>query len=81
MRSSWPSEGHPAYGASEIDRGCPLGTGIDPPMWHANGTTGEARPKASAKGGLVLLVMVGLIGRRDVEQARYDQARVTGQDR
>ena len=33
-------------------------------MWHANGTTGEARPKASAKGGLVLLVMVGLIGRR-----------------
>jgi hypothetical protein len=39
------------------------------------------RPKASAKGGLVLLVMVGLIGRRDVEQARYDQARVTGQDR
>jgi uncharacterized protein len=32
------------------------------------------RPMASAKGGLVLLAMVGLIGRRDVEQARYDQA-------
>jgi hypothetical protein len=37
------SKGHPAYGASEIDRGCPLETGIDPPMWQANGTTGEGK--------------------------------------
>jgi single-strand DNA-binding protein len=41
MRSSWSSEGRPAYGASEIDRGCPAGTGIDPAMWHASGTAGD----------------------------------------
>jgi hypothetical protein len=40
-RSSWSSEGRPAYGASEIDRGCPLGTGIDPSMWRGDGTAGE----------------------------------------
>jgi hypothetical protein len=61
-------------GPSEIDRGCPLETGIDPPMWHVNGTTGEGPPQASAKGGLVLLVMVELVGRRNVEQARHDEA-------
>jgi hypothetical protein len=35
---------------------------------------GQARPLDTAKCGLVLLVMVGLVGRRDVEQARYDEA-------
>ena len=30
--------------------------------------------RASAKCGLVLLVMMGLVGRRDVEQARYYEA-------
>ena len=38
MRSSWSSEGRPDYGASEIDRGCPLGTGVVRPIWHASGT-------------------------------------------
>jgi hypothetical protein len=32
------------------------------------------RSYLSARCGLVLLVMVGLVGRRDVEQARYDEA-------
>ena len=56
MRSGWSSEGRPAYGVSEIDRGCPLGTGIDPSMWHANGTTSEARPGRPAS-------LPGAIGR------------------
>jgi hypothetical protein len=30
----------PAQRSDGSDRGCPLGTGIDPSMWHANGTTG-----------------------------------------
>jgi hypothetical protein len=51
MRSSWSSERRPAYGASEIDRGCPLGTGIDPSMWHADGTTGVVGGQTKAFGG------------------------------
>jgi hypothetical protein len=48
MRSSWSSEGQPAYGASETDRGCPLCTGGARPIWHANGTTSRpARGSAS----------------------------------
>jgi hypothetical protein len=35
--------GRPARGWRSCDRGCPMGTGIDPSMWHANGTTGEER--------------------------------------
>jgi hypothetical protein len=35
--------GRPARRWRSCDRGCPLGTGIDPWMWHANGTTGEER--------------------------------------
>src|SRR4029450_6196713 len=55
-RSNWSSEGRPAYGVSAIDRGCPLGTGIDPSMWHANGPTSEARPGRPAS-------LPGAIGR------------------
>jgi hypothetical protein len=35
--------GGPARRWRSCDRGCPLGTGIDPWMWHVNGTTGEER--------------------------------------
>src|SRR4029453_4876372 len=52
MRSRWSSEGQPAYWVREIDRRCPLGTGIDLAMWHANGTTSEAGHR---KSGLFLL--------------------------
>ena len=38
MRSSWSSEGGPVHRPSGGDRGCPLGTGIVRPMWHAGGT-------------------------------------------
>ena len=48
MRSRCWSEGRPAYRAREIDRGCPLGTGVDPSMWHADGTTSKGRPGRSA---------------------------------
>jgi len=39
----------PARRWRRCDRGCPLGTGIDRPMWHANGTTGEERPGAGGE--------------------------------
>jgi hypothetical protein len=38
---NWSTEGRPAHGASETDRGCSLRARIDPSMWHTNGTTGE----------------------------------------
>src|SRR5215212_11846536 len=38
MRSSWWGEGQPSHGPRDSDRGCPLGTVIDPPIWHASGT-------------------------------------------
>ena len=41
MRSSWSSEGRPAYGANEIDRGCPLATAVARLLWHVGGTGGE----------------------------------------
>ena len=34
----------PAHGRGDSDRGCPLGTALDRPMWHANGTAGEDDP-------------------------------------
>jgi hypothetical protein len=33
----------PARERQETDRGCPLGTVIDPSIWHANGTTDEGK--------------------------------------
>ena len=42
MRSCWSSKGRPAHGRHESDRGCPLGTVVDPLIWHASGT-GEVR--------------------------------------
>jgi hypothetical protein len=60
MRSSWSSEGRPGYGASEVDRGCPLGTGVVRLMWHAGGTTdSQLRPGPVRSPG----------GRRSVRQA------------
>ena len=38
MRSSWSSEGRPAYGSSEFDRGCPFDTVLVRLIWHASGT-------------------------------------------
>src|SRR5215217_8450197 len=35
--------GRTAQQSDGSDRGCPLDTGVDPWMWHANGTTGEER--------------------------------------
>jgi hypothetical protein len=34
----------PAGGRGDSDRGCPLGTALDRPMWHASGTAGEDDP-------------------------------------
>jgi hypothetical protein len=33
---------------SDSDRGCPLGTGVVRPMWHAGGTAGEEKIRADA---------------------------------
>jgi hypothetical protein len=41
MRSSTWSDWRPGHGSRGSDRGCPLGTVIDCPMWHAGGTAGE----------------------------------------
>jgi hypothetical protein len=38
MRSSWSSETRLAHRWGDSDRGCPLSTVIDRPMWHASGT-------------------------------------------
>ena len=47
--------GRPAERSDGSDRGCPLGTGIDPSIWHANGTTREAaRGPASLPGAIGL---------------------------
>jgi hypothetical protein len=37
MRSSSKGRGWPARGQDDGDRGCPLRTGIDRPMWHERG--------------------------------------------
>jgi hypothetical protein len=41
MRSCWKRDRWPAYRWGGVDRGCPLGTGIVRPVWHANGTDGN----------------------------------------
>jgi hypothetical protein len=41
MRSCWTSVTGPVQRSDDSDRGCPLGTVIDPPIWHASGTAGE----------------------------------------
>jgi hypothetical protein len=51
MRSSWSSKGRPAYGASEIDRCCPLGTGIDPSSGTRMAPPGHRRTKAIGGAG------------------------------
>jgi hypothetical protein len=35
--------------AEDSDRGCPLGTGVVRPVWHANGMTGAERPGAGGE--------------------------------
>ena len=52
MRSSWSSEGRPAQRSEGSDRGCPLDTVVDPPIWHASGTAAGKRD--------VLLVLLAL---------------------
>jgi len=47
MRPCWKSVTRPAQRSDGSDRGCPLATVIDRPMWHASGTGDEydaARP-------------------------------------
>jgi hypothetical protein len=51
MRSCWLSVGGPAHGRYGTDRGCPLGTGVVRPMWHANGAVLPARLLASSRPG------------------------------
>ena len=50
MRSCWSGEDSQLVGDVDVTVVVRyLGTGIDPSMWHANGTTGEERPGAGAK--------------------------------
>jgi len=42
MGSCWKSVTRPAQRSDGSDRGCPLDTVIDPPIWHASGTLGLA---------------------------------------
>jgi hypothetical protein len=46
--------GTTSWWASGIDRGCPLGTGIDPSMWHVNGTTTAGHLRATKVIGAVV---------------------------
>jgi hypothetical protein len=47
MRSSWKSGRRPAHRWRVVDRGCPLGTVVVRPFWHAAGTNG--RPRAARR--------------------------------
>jgi hypothetical protein len=42
MHSCWKSVTRPDQRSDGSDRGCPLGTVIDPPIWHASGTEPRA---------------------------------------
>lgn len=58
MRSSSKSvrrAGHPRYVG---DRGCPLGTGLVRPMWHANGMAGRTNLLAPSVIGISSAVEV-----------------------
>jgi site-specific recombinase XerD len=53
MRSSSVSNGRPGTGWDRGDRGCPLVTVLDPPVWHASGTAaGVGRPLHGDAAGL-----------------------------
>jgi hypothetical protein len=52
MRSCWQRRRLPAHWWRGSDRGCPLGTVIDPPIWHAGGTVRPARLLASFRRGI-----------------------------
>jgi hypothetical protein len=43
MRSCWQRAARPAQPSDGSDRGCPLSTVVDPPIWHASGTANCTR--------------------------------------
>jgi hypothetical protein len=43
MRSCWQRAARPAQPLDGSDRGCPLSTVVDPPIWHASGTANGTR--------------------------------------
>jgi len=50
MRSSWKRDWWPVHRRRGVDRGCPLGTGVVRPMWHAGGTAADDEtPSASGE--------------------------------
>jgi hypothetical protein len=52
MRSCWQRRRLPAHWWRGSDRGCPLGTEVVRPMWHAGGTVRPARLLASFRRGI-----------------------------